>query len=85
MELKAKLWTRRCNEHCRDTAQEAFSDSCNTDYIVQRPIKGGNDESSHSGHTMHKWLQSDSGGEGRRSGGFTGTFWDTDIWESLSG
>lgn len=64
MELKPKLWTRHCNEHCWDTAQEAFSDSCNTDYIVQRPIKGENDESSHSGHTMHKWQRSDSGGEG---------------------
>ena len=52
MELKAKLWTHRADRHCSDTAQEAFSDSCNTDYIVWRPIKGENDESSHAGHTQ---------------------------------
>lgn len=52
MELKAKLWTYRGNRHCSDAAQEAFSDSCNTDYIVWRPIKGENDESSHAGHTQ---------------------------------
>jgi len=52
MELKAKLWTNRGDRHCSDTAQEAFSDSCNTDYIVWRPIKGENDESSHAGHTQ---------------------------------
>lgn len=52
MELKAKLWTHRGDRHCSDTAQEAFSDSCNTDYIVWRPIKGENDESSHAGHTQ---------------------------------
>lgn len=52
MELKAKLWTHQGNRHCSDTAQEAFSDSCNTDYIVWRPIKGENDESSHAGRTQ---------------------------------
>lgn len=52
MELKAKLWTHRGDRHCSDTAQEAFSDSCNTDYIVWRPIKGENDESGHAGHTQ---------------------------------
>lgn len=52
MELKAKLWTHRGDRHCSDTAQEPFSDSCNTDYIVWRPIKGENDESSHAGHTQ---------------------------------
>lgn len=52
MELKAKLWTYRGNRHCSDAAQEAFSDSCNTDCIVWRPIKGENDESSHAGHTQ---------------------------------
>lgn len=52
MELKAKLWTNRGDRHCSDTAQEAFSDSCNTDYIVRRPIKGEHDESSRAGHTQ---------------------------------
>lgn len=52
MGLKAKLWTHCGDWHCSDTAQEAFSDSCNTDDIVRRPIKGENDESSHAGHTQ---------------------------------
>lgn len=82
MGLKAKLWTHRGDRHCSDAAQEAFSDSCNTDYIVRRPIKGENDESSHAGHTQC------TNGSGQMVGGerefffffsrdFKDAFWDT--------
>lgn len=58
MELKAKLWTHRGDRHCSDRAQGAFSDSCNTDYIVWRPIKRGKwREQPCRTHTMHKWWQ----------------------------
>lgn len=49
---KSKVADASGDQHCSEAAQEAFSDSCNTDYIVWRPVKGENDESSHAGHTQ---------------------------------
>lgn len=73
IELKAKLWTRLGDRHCSDAAQEAFSDSCNTDYIVWRPIKGENDESSHAGHTQC----TNGSGQMVEERDFRDAFWET--------